>query len=552
MPCHRCRRPFLVGLTVLILVFGPEAHVVSAQPTGGMATVAPSAPLTYYVDCGASGLDSHPGTSTALPWRTVTRANAAPLHPGDQLLFRRGCVWNAQRLEAQWTGTSTAPVRISAYGTGALPLIKNGLNQNVRITGSWQVLDSLAVRFDATQFTTCGEPIGDHYGFNFQAGAHDNTIQYSSASYEMAGIHLAAGATHNHIVHNEIHHNQMLTAFNSNPEVDQGAWGILVNGAYNGIAYNYFHDNAAVCRNQGWVLRSKSINVYAAVGNLIHHNMSSDRVFAELGSAPTIRTAHNVFAYNVFASTMTDSRFVTTRGAGDTAWGPVLGTILLHNTTYQTGTGSWGISCSLGCDGTVLTTESNVVWAEHGLWADLPFPDHGDVYWNSAGAPIVNAPDLDPSTLLADPRFVDAAAGNFRVTTGSPAVDAGSSAGAWSADFYGVALPQGAAVDRGAAEFVPTTPTAPTIGLAAAGDQSATVSWTVPASDGGSPITGYAVTAYVGFSPAKTATFLSTATTEVVGGLLNGTIYRFRVQAINALGIGSYSTASNPVTPAPS
>jgi hypothetical protein len=29
----------------------------------------------------------------------------------------------------------------------------------------------------------------------------------------------------------------------------------------------------------------------------------------------------------------------------------------------------------------------------------------------------------------------------------------------------------------------------------------------------------------------------------------NGTQYRFRVQAINAIGTGGYSTASNPVTP---
>jgi hypothetical protein len=94
-------------------------------------------------------------------------------------------------------------------------------------------------------------------------------------------------------------------------------------------------------------------------------------------------------------------------------------------------------------------------------------------------------------------------------------------------------------------------PGAPTIiRNATAGDGSATVSWTAPASDGGSPITGYVVTPYVGYSPRPPTTFDSTATTRTVTGLVNGTQYRFRVQAVNAIGTGPYSTVTNPVIPA--
>ncbi len=95
-------------------------------------------------------------------------------------------------------------------------------------------------------------------------------------------------------------------------------------------------------------------------------------------------------------------------------------------------------------------------------------------------------------------------------------------------------------------------PGAPTIVRdATAGDREATVSWLAPSSDGGAPITGYVVTPYVGYGPRPSTTFLSTLTTQKVTGLVNGTTYRFRVQAINALGIGGYSTVSNPVTPQP-
>ncbi len=94
-----------------------------------------------------------------------------------------------------------------------------------------------------------------------------------------------------------------------------------------------------------------------------------------------------------------------------------------------------------------------------------------------------------------------------------------------------------------------TAPGTPSIGAALAGDGSATVSWTAPVTDGGAAITGYVVTPYVGYSPRPSTTFDSTATTQVVTGLTNGTQYRFRVRAINAVGTGGYSTVTNPVTP---
>jgi hypothetical protein len=97
-----------------------------------------------------------------------------------------------------------------------------------------------------------------------------------------------------------------------------------------------------------------------------------------------------------------------------------------------------------------------------------------------------------------------------------------------------------------------TVPGAPTIiRNATAGDGQATVSWTAPASDGGSPVTGYVVTPYIEYYPLPPQTFTATATTQTLTGLTNGTEYRFRVQAINAIGTSGYSKVTNPVTPTP-
>jgi hypothetical protein len=43
--------------------------------------------------------------------------------------------------------------------------------------------------------------------------------------------------------------------------------------------------------------------------------------------------------------------------------------------------------------------------------------------------------------------------------------------------------------------------------------------------------------------------FASTSTTQTITGLPNSATYRFRVQAINAVGASGYSTVTNPVTP---
>ena len=93
-------------------------------------------------------------------------------------------------------------------------------------------------------------------------------------------------------------------------------------------------------------------------------------------------------------------------------------------------------------------------------------------------------------------------------------------------------------------------PAAPTGVTATAGDGSATVSWTAPADTGGSPITGYTVTAHHAGTDGPTRA--ATATTATLDGLSNGTAYTFTVTASNAAGTGPASAPSPPVTPGPS
>ncbi|MGA2304552.1 MAG: fibronectin type III domain-containing protein [Acidimicrobiales bacterium] len=96
-----------------------------------------------------------------------------------------------------------------------------------------------------------------------------------------------------------------------------------------------------------------------------------------------------------------------------------------------------------------------------------------------------------------------------------------------------------------------TVPGAPVAVLAAEDAASADISWTAPATNGGSPITGYTATAYTSSAGTTTAGTACTTTTLActVTGLTNGTTYYIGVVATNAAGSSPVSNPRQSVTP---
>jgi hypothetical protein len=81
---------------------------------------------TYYVSASA-GNDELSGTSatvdgTAGPWKTLKKASAIKLSPGDQILLKCGDTWD-EELAPTGSGTAKEPILISSYGKGNKPMI---------------------------------------------------------------------------------------------------------------------------------------------------------------------------------------------------------------------------------------------------------------------------------------------------------------------------------------------------------------------------------------------------------------------------------------------
>jgi hypothetical protein len=112
---------------------------------------------TFYINS-STGSDSNNGTSPATPWRTLQKYTA-----GSTYLFNRGDTFYT-KIPANNSTTAALPINLSAYGTGAKPIISN----YTRVIAGWTLtsrtnvwLVNLATTANRSQFIPAAADLGD-------------------------------------------------------------------------------------------------------------------------------------------------------------------------------------------------------------------------------------------------------------------------------------------------------------------------------------------------------------------------------------------------------
>ncbi len=184
--------------------------------------------------------------------------------------------------------------------------------------------------------------------------------------------------------------------------------------------------------------------------------------------------------------------------------------------------------------------------------SDFAAADYNACYGVNGAMLNNNAAGFDAHSISTDPLLSAVpSAGNawlIQFKAGSPAINAGHRTQSAAKDITGRVRDM--QPDIGAYEFPFAVPGVPTGVAAVAGNGQATVSFSAPMDNGGSPVTGYTVISNPAGPNIVDTEAGSTALSHIVTGLVNGTAYTFTVKASNVAGMSVASAPSGSVTPA--
>jgi parallel beta-helix repeat protein len=421
-----------------------------------LAATSPAAAITRYVDKGSPAcLDTGPGTA-ATPYCNITPA-AKLAQPGDVVQVGTGTY--LERVSIARSGTEAAPVTFTA-APGASPVVKGGSYGFYMSAKSWIVIqgftvtntvgygiyakDSSHIVVTNNHVTLSGQPVdgGTRSGI-YLYNTSDSVVADCLVNYNSdAGIKLNYGATRNWIGRNVAHHNARGYV--------RAAPGFDIRSGGNTIEANIAHHN-----------EDTGIQIYAgAQNNLVVRNVTYDNGDhgIDVSKSPNQRIIGNTVYRNV--------------AAGINVEGASTGVTVMNNLAVDNGIASPRTHGNIRVDST-STIGTTLDYNVYNLTAVDTM-----VIWASKSYKTLDAMRLvsgqEAHGLQADPLWMDAPGGDFRLAAGSPAIDSANAdaSGQTPVDVEGLprvddpATPDtGAGArtydDRGAHEYQPPAPVEP-------------------------------------------------------------------------------------------
>ena len=464
-----------------------------ASVSGGSILNASAEPIynctgnTYYVKTGGS--DGNTGLSDAQAWASFNNVNINQFGPGDCIRLNRGDTF-PYNIKFLSSGTAGNPIVIGAYGTGAKPIIdgtgidltgNHGLIRGSDLNYIW--IDSIDVRNAGVGDADNNPGIGFYAGSNLlvtncdvdntaEAGIKMNAVTNADAFYNEvtgsncdhaaeqfswvdvdgfeiafnessypcraisgAGIDTKQGSQNGSIHHNHVHN---IT----------GANGIYVDG------YNKDTSNIKVYNNYVHDINKAGIQIGAELGGALHDiwiygNIVYRATQGGLNMHNTGTTGAAVYDIHFLNNTVGECGNNSDRG-GANVWDQLLtnvefkNNIFIDNTVWQLGYAN--VSSS------VIDADYNIMHGPQG---------NGGAFTAFGGTNVITD----------DPLVTNMAGGDFSLSSGSPAIDAGTNsvragavnvtdyAGVRITDGGGSIIAPGGTVDIGALEDTAQYPT---------------------------------------------------------------------------------------------
>jgi hypothetical protein len=380
--------------TVTVTVTAPVAPPPPPPPSAGCAPTGSG--VCRYVDAGA-GNDANPGTSSQ-PYRTLLKA-AGVVNPGDVVIVRDGL----------YTG-GTIVLNITRSGTAANPIVFRAERKGGVIIDGRNNASAVGIKVAAAYIRV--------EGFEVRW-----TSRYGIDAYSSTGT-----AHHIWVTANHVHHVGRTCTDETGGRVAVDAYAPdLV------IEQNVIHDIGRLAPGEN------------GCNPTTNHWMNHDHgVYHGRGDNVLIR--NNVF-YNM------------TRGWGVHRYGAAVSGLTIVNNTFAFPNPNRDGHIIVASATSGLTIENNVFYQPRtaGIWFSTGSPGavvaNNLSYGGSISTGSTSGISSSGNLVGVDPLFVSASGLNFRLRTGSPAIDAGLRLSLVANDADGVGRPQGGGYDIGAYEY---------------------------------------------------------------------------------------------------
>jgi len=432
------------------------------------------ASCVFHVDS-RKGDDTNDGLSDNTAWKTLSRVEQTELVPGDTIKFKRGSHFNTA-LYINYSGDADNYIVLTDYGSTdeAPPTFTNpvfdperGVYGNcIRIRGSYVIVENLYCEHTVAELSgSLGfELIWELGAIYIDKGAEHCIVRNNEIFDCGSGIH--SYGEHALITHNYVHDCTRVLK-----EWSWGAQGIWLSADYQEVCYNRIFNHRVEDPRITWSngdyggggADGGAIGIddarYPKSNIHIHHNYSRDNQgFIEVTEAD-VKKYPDYNSFSIHHNVSDDyQQFIALW------WGTkcrIENNTIIRRKRNQCDWGVFNITQGESYNyirNNLVVVENDVeIFPEGGR--DWIFPKSiisNNLYFAAAGSMNMGLAGPGENPVFADPQIYDYSSmvdpGAFRLTSSSPAVDAGLDLG-YTLDFFDTAIPQRDGADIGAFEL---------------------------------------------------------------------------------------------------